>query len=58
MNSGKKVTAPCTLDTTLIPQSLDFHQQLASTAILVWRMDEKRWEDIQNESIIHWETIT
>jgi len=58
VNSGKEVIAPCTLVDGLLPSHHQIHQQLDSTAILVWRLDKKRWEDIQNDSIIHWETIT
>ena len=57
LNSGKNITAPCTLREDRIPNHFHINQDPNSEKIIVWRGDTKKWEDIEVSSIIHWTVI-
>ena len=43
----------------IVPELQDFRQNvLLSDTLLVWRLDERKWEDIRIESITSWEIMT
>ena len=58
-NSGREIVLDTTLNQKLVPDLRDFRQNVElSDTLLVWRLDNQKWEDIRMESITSWQILT
>ena len=58
-NSGREITIEASLNINVVP-NMHIHRQNVdmSDTLLVWRLDERKWEDIRMESITSWKILT
>ena len=54
LKSGRTITEKCSLNKNLIPEGYSFNQSGESDSILCYLTEKKRWEDIENSTIIEY----
>tara|TARA_Y200000002_G_scaffold68256_1_gene53119 strand:- start:87 stop:326 length:240 start_codon:yes stop_codon:yes gene_type:complete len=54
LKSGRTITEKCSLNKNLIPEGYSFKQSGESDSILCYLTEKKRWEDIENSTIIEY----